>query len=328
MASRVLEADPDHCGPGPDDRYLVTLTADLDGLLDPSSTDAPTHPHQHAEASATDEASPAESAAEPSATHEASPVANGARADHLDPFADAGPLSWRLAELGSGRGVTVETARRLACDCTLHRILTMGGHPVDHASAGRVVPARVRRALRRRDQRCQFPGCDRFHRLHAHHIRHWVDHGPTQLTNLVLLCPFHHRLVHEGDYTIVGGHPDSPHPLGLAFHRPDGTIVPPVVRPPSSPPSDLARATGVVTPHAHDPLDLAYAVGSLCDVIDFRARHRDRVSAETPATPEPDDRTDTRPSTVQPAPPSDAEDHRTLASGQQVRVSAETSTRL
>ncbi|EUA33789.1 HNH endonuclease family protein [Mycobacterium xenopi 3993] len=40
--------------------------------------------------------------------------------------------------------------------------------------------------------------------LHAHHIIHWEDGGPTELSNLVLVCPYHHRLHHRGEITITG----------------------------------------------------------------------------------------------------------------------------
>uniref|UniRef100_UPI00111C4E20 HNH endonuclease signature motif containing protein n=1 Tax=Mycobacterium avium TaxID=1764 RepID=UPI00111C4E20 len=40
--------------------------------------------------------------------------------------------------------------------------------------------------------------------LHAHHLRHWEDGGPTELANLVLVCPYHHRLHHRGIITITG----------------------------------------------------------------------------------------------------------------------------
>ncbi|MFP3906124.1 MAG: HNH endonuclease signature motif containing protein, partial [Acidimicrobiales bacterium] len=37
-----------------------------------------------------------------------------------------------------------------------------------------------------------------------HHIAHWSNGGPTNLDNLVGLCWEHHRLVHEGNWTIEG----------------------------------------------------------------------------------------------------------------------------
>src|SRR5207249_847113 len=50
-----------------------------------------------------------------------------------------------------------------------------------------------------------------------HHRVHWADGGPTDMGNLVSLCPAHHRLVHEGGWRIEGD------PNGeLIFIRLDG----------------------------------------------------------------------------------------------------------
>jgi hypothetical protein len=65
----------------------------------------------------------------------------------------------------------------------------------------RTIPPALRRALEARDRGCRFPGCGlRF--TDAHHIRHWADGGETRLGNLVLLCRFHHRLVHEEGFRV------------------------------------------------------------------------------------------------------------------------------
>ena len=56
--------------------------------------------------------------------------------------------------------------------------------------------------------------------MHAHHIQHWARGGSTTLENLVQLCWFHHRLMHEGGYRLEkepGG--------GLVFFRPNGTLI-------------------------------------------------------------------------------------------------------
>ena len=37
---------------------------------------------------------------------------------------------------------------------------------------------------------------------HGHHVKAWVDGGPTTLDNSVLLCGYHHRLVHRGHWTV------------------------------------------------------------------------------------------------------------------------------
>ena len=53
------------------------------------------------------------------------------------------------------------------------------------------------RQLRHRDGTCRFPGCDARRFTQAHHVEWWSRGGSTDLDNLVLVCAFHHRLVHE-----------------------------------------------------------------------------------------------------------------------------------
>jgi hypothetical protein len=57
-------------------------------------------------------------------------------------------------------------------------------------------------ALRVRDVGCRYPGCCQSKHTEAHHIIHWADDGKTNLDNLVTLCKYHHRLLHDGLYTI------------------------------------------------------------------------------------------------------------------------------
>ena len=64
-----------------------------------------------------------------------------------------------------------------------------------------------------------FPGCDRPPGwCHAHHIIHWIDHGPTDLDNLCLLCSHHHHRIHEGGFQLTRA-PDGT----LTIPKPDGT---------------------------------------------------------------------------------------------------------
>ncbi|MBD0323921.1 MAG: DUF222 domain-containing protein [Aldersonia sp.] len=103
-----------------------------------------------------------------------------------------------------------ESARRIACDCKLiPAVLGSRSEPLDIGRISHTVPAAMRRALILRDGGCAFPGCDRPHRwCHAHHIRHWADGGPTELANVVLLCGYHHRLMHHSEWEceVVDGH--------------------------------------------------------------------------------------------------------------------------
>jgi hypothetical protein len=67
----------------------------------------------------------------------------------------------------------------------------------------RAIPPALRRALRLRDQGCRFPGCTQSRYVDAHHVQHWCDGGETSLDNLITLCRFHHRLLHQESYAIV-----------------------------------------------------------------------------------------------------------------------------
>jgi len=114
-----------------------------------------------------------------------------------------------------------ETARRLACDASIMRVVLSGrSQPLDVGRRTSVVPAAMRRAVIVRDRHCRFPGCDRPHTwCDAHHVVHWADGGPTALANLLLLCRRHHRLVHQGGF---GLELEDGRPL---FRRPDGSVL-------------------------------------------------------------------------------------------------------
>jgi len=102
-------------------------------------------------------------------------------------------------EIEGGPAVAVQTARRLSCDASLVRIVEdETGQPLDVGRKTRIIPPALRRALRSRDSGCRFPGCTHTRFLDGHHIKHWADGGKTKLSNLMMLCRFHHRQVHEG----------------------------------------------------------------------------------------------------------------------------------
>jgi hypothetical protein len=147
-----------------------------------------------------------------------------------------------------------ETARRLACDAAVTRVLVtrhptqdpdrgdhqhtaqpdnatgslaarlraamallppaLGGaatQPLEVGRATRVVSPAQRTALAVRDGGCVVPGCDRPPAwCEAHHLRHWLHGGATDLGNLVLLCRAHHRAVHEGGQWLHSPHRQQP----------------------------------------------------------------------------------------------------------------------
>ncbi len=135
--------------------------------------------------------------------------------DQLTSSADdgpaGGPSDGSTCETGGSR-IAPEVARRLGCDAQISSLIEdSAGNPLSVGRETRVVPRQMRRALNRRDSnRCQFLGCDATYRLHAHHIIHWANGGPTELSNLVLVCNFHHHLLHEHGWTVKaipsGGH--------------------------------------------------------------------------------------------------------------------------
>ncbi|CAA0126184.1 Uncharacterised protein [Halioglobus japonicus] len=125
------------------------------------------------------------------------------------------------SELADGGHVSAETSRRLACDCGVVRWREdANGTALDIGRRTRSIPPAIRRALERRDGGCRFPGCTARHHVDAHHIQHWADGGETRLDNLLLLCRHHHRLVHEGGYSLAL---ESNEPV---FTAPNGKLIP------------------------------------------------------------------------------------------------------
>ena len=121
-------------------------------------------------------------------------------------------------EIENGPSLPAETVRRLTCDASLlHLLENEHGEPLDVGRKTRSIPPAIRRALNSRDGGCRFPGCTHQRYLDAHHIEHWADGGDTKLSNLVTLCRFHHRLVHEGQITV-----EVQHGGGWRFLHPDG----------------------------------------------------------------------------------------------------------
>jgi hypothetical protein len=118
--------------------------------------------------------------------------------------------------------VSAETSRRMACDASVvHWHEGNDSEPLNIGRKSRTIPPAIRRAIKRRDYGCRFPGCTCSKFVDAHHIRHWADGGETSMDNLVLLCRRHHRLVHEGGFgvqTLSDGE--------IWFIYPDGRTLP------------------------------------------------------------------------------------------------------
>ncbi|MGH3549401.1 MAG: DUF222 domain-containing protein [Pseudonocardiaceae bacterium] len=110
-----------------------------------------------------------------------------------------------VATLDYGAQISAAEARRWACDAKIIPVVLGGrSEPLDLGRAMRTVPLSIRRALVARDCGCAFPGCDRPPGMcHAHHCRHWIDHGETKVENCVLLCEAHHRHVHRTGWEVL-----------------------------------------------------------------------------------------------------------------------------
>jgi hypothetical protein len=106
-------------------------------------------------------------------------------------------------EVQDGPSIPAETVRRFACDSSVIMLLENAeGEPLNVGRRTRSIPPAIRRALNARDKGCRFPGCTHTRYVDAHHVHHWAHGGETSQRNLVTLCRFHHRLVHEGGITI------------------------------------------------------------------------------------------------------------------------------
>ena len=124
---------------------------------------------------------------------------------------------------GHGRSsLPIESVKRLCCD---GQVVILGedekGEPLNIGRKTRTVPQAIKRALRARDNGCRFPGCHHTRFVDAHHIEHWSNGGETSLDNLMLLCSQHHKLIHEGGFSIERDYQNQ-----WFFKRPDGKAVP------------------------------------------------------------------------------------------------------
>jgi hypothetical protein len=101
-------------------------------------------------------------------------------------------------------------------------VLGSDGQVLDLGQARRLFTGPVRRALVLRDGGCAFPGCDRPPRwCDGHHIKGVLDGGPTDVDNGVLLCKFHHGVIHRGDWTVRMGRDRRPEFIPPAFIDPE-----------------------------------------------------------------------------------------------------------
>jgi hypothetical protein len=120
--------------------------------------------------------------------------------------------SERIGNQRSGSGETIEGTElpqsdleRLLCDSSVSRmIMGPASEPLDVGRKTRIIPPALRRAVMVRDRHCRHPGCDRPARwCDVDHIIPWWKGGETKLSNLQLLCRYHHSEKHQGPQTGV-----------------------------------------------------------------------------------------------------------------------------
>ena len=121
---------------------------------------------------------------------------------------DYDTLSGQLKNAGliDGTPIDVDDLRHIACGAGIvPAIFAADGQPLYLGRKQRAVTATQKLALIARDKQCV--GCGmRASACDAHHVIWWDDDGPTDITNLVLLCPKCHRKVHKHGYQVTNSH--------------------------------------------------------------------------------------------------------------------------
>jgi len=110
-------------------------------------------------------------------------------------------------------------AQRLLCNAPMQVITEdAAGNVVGLGKMRRDPPAWMERQVRYRDKECRFPNCGARRYTQAHHMKFWSHGGRTELSNLLLICWFHHRLVHEHGWSVTRARDGT-----VRWFWPDGT---------------------------------------------------------------------------------------------------------
>jgi hypothetical protein len=112
----------------------------------------------------------------------------------------------------SGHDLSPALAAAFLCDSTMRRVVAAGSTILDHGRAHTTVPTAIRDAVVLRDRHCRFRGCRRtVDWCEVHHITHRSRGGTDRVDNCVLLCAYHHHVLHRPGWS--------------AHLEPDGTLV-------------------------------------------------------------------------------------------------------
>jgi hypothetical protein len=116
----------------------------------------------------------------------------------------------------------LETIRRMACEAEIIPVvLNSKGVVIDIGRASRLATRYQRKAIEAMYSHCAIPDCKvPIAQCQPHHIAYWRDDGPTDMNNLVPLCPQHHRNVHEGNWRLKLSVPNRV----LTVTYPDGHV--------------------------------------------------------------------------------------------------------
>ena len=175
---------------------------------------------------------------------------------HVDAEVLADPEEQGVSCLSDGQRVSAETSRRVSCESS-KVVMTHAsdGSVLDVGRKTRTISPALRRALVDRDGGCRFPGCNQS-RCDAHHVKHWAEGGETSLDNTLLLCRFHHRLVHEEGFQLKRLSAGE-----IEFRAPHGRLLPEAPTPPRQPIDPFAALVKrledgaiVVDPYTGTPL--------------------------------------------------------------------------
>jgi hypothetical protein len=107
-----------------------------------------------------------------------------------------------LGGLDAGTHLAPETVRKLCCDgSVIPVVLGADSEVLDWGLEKRFFTDAQTKRLWLRDGGCTYPGCDAPPQwADAHHLVHWADLGPSDLSNAALLCDRHHTVVHKRRY--------------------------------------------------------------------------------------------------------------------------------
>jgi hypothetical protein len=133
----------------------------------------------------------------------------------------------KAATLSTGTRISANQVRLMACNLgIIPQVFGGKSLPLDHGHEQRLFTKTQKQAQAARDGGCTFPGCDRPpEECESHHWRmRWADGGNTHLDDGVLVCPFHHRTIHDSAgndgwavrLSPVDGHPE---------YRPPGSTI-------------------------------------------------------------------------------------------------------